>query len=195
MNQILLYTHPMLRQVAETVSIDDPDLDQIVSTLSKMVEGKNEIGLAANQIGILKSLAVCDMDVADDMDEEGNRQNPDVKFPFAIINPVITVYSDEKETGKEGCLSFPKMFLQIERSTEIKVEYDVISSGMFGKHKFKHVKNTVRGFLARVLQHEIDHMNGILFIDHIHDSKKFIIKNKLQTIKKRAAKQQKNMKL
>jgi len=113
----------------------------------------NGIGLAANQVGINKRIVVVDISL------KGEKK----VLPIALINPIITYQSKKKQIAEEGCLSFPGFFDKISRSVSIEVEYYDING--------KKQKILAEGLLARVLQHEIDHINGITFIERMKINK------------------------
>lgn len=123
-------------------SIKNGELGSLISDMRKAMVDNNGVGLAANQVGKDLSIFVIDKKLS----EENN-------VPDAFINPKITEYSKESDETEEGCLSIPGFWKQIKRSKKIKIKA-INENG--NKVKFK-----ARGFLARVLQHETDHLNGI----------------------------------
>ena len=145
-NLPLIY-HPnsLLRQVSKPLELEEIQSDeftQLILDMEKTMEENKGVGLAAVQIGKLLRLTVIQTD-------EGL---------LPLINPEIIKKSWRKELGEEGCLSIPKVYGMIKRSKDIEVK----SVGLDGKP----IQFKAHGFFARVIQHEIDHMNGILFIDH-----------------------------
>lgn len=142
--KIVTYPNPILEK--RTKKIKDPLAPEIQKLIKKMVATMEEnegAGLAAPQIG--ESLRVCTIQYGGEI--------------FAMINPKITSYSREKEIGEEGCLSFPRQFFPIKRSKKIKVRY-VDEEG-------KEIKKKAEDLLARIIQHETDHLDGILFIERL----------------------------
>ena len=118
------------------------------------------LGLAANQVGLSSGLFVINMSI---QKEERN--------PIVIINPTITA-SEDKEIGEEGCLSIPDIFTEVERAQRVEVKgYDL---------KGDEVRYEAEGFLARAFQHEMDHLNGILFWDNLGKVKRDILKRKFR---------------
>ncbi len=118
------------------------------------------LGLAANQVGLSSDLFVINISI---QKEERN--------PIVIINPTITV-SEDKEMGEEGCLSIPDIFTEVERAQRVEVKgYDL---------KGDEVRYEAEGFLARAFQHEMDHLNGILFWDNLGKVKRDILKRKFR---------------
>ncbi len=157
---------PRLKQIAKTVSKVD---DAIRKTLADMLETmyiNDGIGLAATQVGIDKRLMV--MDLRDGPNEEPN--------PFKMVNPEIIETSDQTKDAEEGCVSLPYQYAKVRRSTEITVQYLDES----GNEK----KLTAHGLRAACIQHEIDHLDGILFIDRISSLKRNMIIRRLMKEKK-----------
>ena len=166
---ILVAPHPTLAKKAEDVA---EVTDEIRETLDNMLETMYKapgIGLAANQVGILKRMIV--VDVANPEEEK--------PAPIKLINPVITQSSDDLSTYQEGCLSVPTFYEEVERPEKITVEY-LDENGQ--KQSLK-----AEGLLATCIQHEIDHLNGVLFVDHLSRLKKNMIVKKLNKLKKQGA--------
>ncbi len=146
---ILKYPHKILRQRAKKVKDPlDPKIQQLIKGMLKTLRSANGLGLAAPQVG--HSLRLC---VIDDKSNSTNQEN---NF-YVLINPVITTYSKTQIIFQEGCLSFPDKFFSIRRPEKIKVRF-LDKNG-------KNCKMKADGILARTIQHEIDHLNGILIID------------------------------
>lgn len=146
---ILILPDPVLRQVARPVErIDDRIRELARDMLETMYEAPG-IGLAAPQVGVLERLVVCD--VASDEEAE--------PAPMALVNPVIIARSEETKVYEEGCLSIPDYTEEVTRPAEVTVRYLNLS----GEEKEIHAG----GLLAVCLQHEIDHLDGVLFIDHL----------------------------
>ncbi len=160
--KIVKYPNPILKKKLKLVVNFGLQLKSTIRDMFESMYTYNGIGLAANQVGI--DLAVVIVDIS-----KVEKQT----IPLALINPVITMYSDEKELKEEGCLSFPGYYDRVNRSKYLEVSYYDIN----GKpHKLQ-----AEGLLARVLQHEIDHINGINFIQRMTLKKqaKFYILYKL----------------
>ncbi len=133
------------------------------ATIYTMQDNKG-LGLAANQVGIQKRFFAIDMSYFDV-----------VKPPMVIVNPKITELSDNNIFGEEGCLSFPGLFQEIERPDRAIVQGLDIDGN--------EITIEANGFVARVMQHEFDHLNGKLFIDHLSKIKRSLIRGKLKKIK------------
>jgi peptide deformylase len=167
---------PVLREPASPF----PGVDDAVRGLGQdMVETMREekgVGLAAQQIGLTDAICVVEVPPEIDVDEEGNRLNPDQEMPMVLLNPEILERSDESWILEEGCLSFPGILANIERPVVVKLRY-------------LHVSGEVRetrlvGFVARVVQHEVDHLNGVLFTDRMTHVKKVALAGKLKRMRK-----------
>ncbi|MCE5305284.1 peptide deformylase [bacterium] len=159
--------HPILNK--PTKYIDEID-DQIINLANNMLETLhntgNGIGLAANQVGESKSLIVIDLSEAKDY--KGAK-------PIVMINPSIESFSDEMIEYEEGCLSIPDFYENLMRPAAIQVQYYDL--------KGKEYNISTDALLARVMQHEIDHLNGILFYQRLSKLKLTLAKNKLNKIK------------
>ncbi|GIV19078.1 MAG: peptide deformylase [Armatimonadota bacterium] len=143
---IVKYPDPILRQVAEPVKRITPEIRQLVSFMRKAMSDANGIGLAAPQVGVsIRLLLYTDM---------SDEQNPQV---HALINPVILKMSGEQIEPPEGCLSLPGLMGNVRRAQTIWVK----AVNLQGKT----IKFKAEGLTARVIQHEVDHLDGILFID------------------------------
>ncbi len=140
---IVIYPHPILRQKTEDIKDPTkPEIQQLIQSMLITMKNNNGLGLAAPQINQAKNLCVIDF------------QNK----IYILINPKITFFSREKNRAEEGCLSFPGKFLNVKRSNKISLQYLTVS----GKRK----KLMAEGMLARIIQHEVDHLQGKLFIDY-----------------------------
>lgn len=152
---IVHYGSPVLRKQAVFVPAVTKDLRRLAVDMLETMYAAKGVGLAAQQVGRLES--VCVIDVPADCDEEPDRSfNAAVPMPLVMFNPSIVSTSGEQE-GDEGCLSFPKIGCKVKRPAETTAAYTDID----GVHK----TITVRGFLARAVLHETDHLAGVLFID------------------------------
>ena len=144
--EIVKEPNKILRQKLTAVKKITPAIKELIAEMRlKMVEAEG-IGLAANQVGKNLQIFVIDKKLAEDN-----------KVPDAFINPEISEYSREKDEMEEGCLSIPEYFVSVSRSKKVKIKA-LDKNGQ--KIRFK-----ARGFLARVLQHETDHLNGLLIKD------------------------------
>ncbi len=164
--QIIVAPDSRLNQISKKVDIIDVS---ITSTLDQMLEcmyQNNGIGLAAPQVGVLKRLVVIDCS-----------DNKDKKKPLKLINPEIIKLSKNVSEFEEGCLSLPSQYAKVSRPSEITLKYKNIE-GLTCEREFI-------GLEATCIQHEIDHLDGKLFVDHISKLKKNIIIKKLKKFKKK----------
>ena len=164
MMPIRIYGDPVLRKTASQVEVFDEELGKFVEEMTEIMLEADGVGLAANQVGELRQVAV--------IDTTGGEQPP-----LVLVNPVITGRSEEIAESDEGCLSIPGISLPVRRPAEVSVE----AVDQYGKpYRIKDAS----GLLARALQHEIDHLNGILFIDHVSALQRTMISGKLKKLVK-----------
>ena len=162
---IIIEPDPILRKKSDSLEKVDDELRSLMDDMLETMYSAPGIGLAAVQIGILKRIIVIDVSKEDQKKE-----------PLFLVNPKITFKSQKISTYEEGCLSLPGYFAEIERPAECHVEY----IGYDGKNK----NLKAEGILSTCIQHEIDHLNGILFIDYLSKLKKDMIIKKLIKQKK-----------
>lgn len=166
---IYTYGQPVLRKVAQDIDANYPELDKLIENMWDTLASSEGIGLAAPQIGLDIRLVVIDLDVLkEDMPEyEGLRR--------VYINPHILEMDDsETSSSEEGCLSLPAIHEKVVRPTRIHVQYQ---DEQFNSHD-----EWVDGYLARVMQHEFDHLEGKMFIDRLTPLRKQLIKSKLRSL-------------
>lgn len=147
--EIRLFGDPVLRQRAQEVVDFDPKLQKLATDMLETMRDAPGVGLAAPQVGVLKRLFTWEVDERDG----------------AVVNPVVTDTSEDVAEDDEGCLSFPGLFYPLARPLRVEVTWQDLS----GDER----QTQLEGFDARVWLHEIDHLNGVLFIDHLaaHDRK------------------------
>jgi peptide deformylase len=165
---ITLIGDKILRRKVKKVSDIDVETVELIKNMFKTMRNANGIGLAANQVGADKSIIVCDVSVV----EEYKKLKP-----MIFINPEIIYRSEEKIVMEEGCLSIPDIRCEIERPREIVLKYK--------DTEMKEHEIEASELLARVIQHEFDHLNGILFTDLVDQSEKKKLKKPLNLIKNR----------
>ncbi|MBR1916150.1 MAG: peptide deformylase [Alphaproteobacteria bacterium] len=170
------YPDPILHQKAEVVSKIDDELRLFLDDMLETMYTDHGVGLAAPQVGVSKRMIVIDAEQKED--EEGHHQKGN---PIALINPEIIYTSEETIFFCEGCLSIPEQRADVERFQKIKVRYQDTTGAV------KEIE--AEDYLAVVLQHEIDHLDGILYIDHLSRLKRNMLLKKLE--KARAAKNEK----
>ena len=161
---ILIHPDKRLRKTAEPVSTFDAELAQTVEDMFDTMYKAQGIGLAATQVDIHRRIVVMDIPENPDFPEAPSGKH-------AFINPEIIQHNEETAMGQEGCLSIPNQYADVERFTEITYRYQDIE-GNSHEHQ-------ATGLLCVCMQHEIDHLNGVLFIDHLSRLKRERIEKKL----------------
>ena len=157
--KILKFPDQDLRIKAKPVETFDEELKTLTDDMFETMHSVNGIGLAATQIGVAKQVAVIDI-------------SPEKNEPLVIVNPAIQILDPTKtEDYDEGCLSVPGFFEKISRPSDIKLTYQDLNG------KKQEIKP--EGLLTKVVQHELDHLNGRLFVDHISELKRRRIRNKI----------------
>ena len=166
---IYIYGQPVLRKVAEDIPADMPGLADLIKDMFETLAESDGIGLAAPQVGKAIRVVVIDLDViSDDLPEYKG-------FRKAYVNPHILEYDEAKtETMEEGCLSLPGIHETVTRPTRIRVSY--LDDALQPHEEW------VEGYLARVMQHEFDHLEGKVFVDRISPLRKQLVKSKLRAI-------------
>ena len=165
---IVLLPDAVLRKKSEPIERFDDELAKFAADMTETMYDAPGIGLAAVQVGVLRQMLVVDVS----KDEEN-------KKPEVFINPEIVEESDERSVYEEGCLSIPDYYAEIERPAAIKVKYYDLS----GKEQFIEAD----GLMATCLQHEIDHLNGVLFIDYLSKLKQNMVIKKFTKMAKQQA--------
>lgn len=165
---IYLYGHPVLRKVSEPVESADAELKTLLDNMFEAMYNSDGVGLAAPQIGINKRIVVIDgSPVAESFPEcEGTK--------MALINPEIEILDGETVSRTEGCLSLPGIAEDVKRVEHLRLRWH-------DENMVQHEKEFT-GFIARIIQHECDHLDGKVFIDHISPARKLLIKRKLNSI-------------
>lgn len=146
--QIITYPHPTLRHKSQPIKRVDAELRQIVSQMFELMYSSRGIGLAANQVDLPLRLFVMNLEGEPGKGEE-----------FAFINPVIT-HPKGSESKEEGCLSLPELYADVVRPKRVRVQ----AYGLDGRE----IQAEVDGLFARCIQHEVDHLDGVLFIDRVN---------------------------
>jgi peptide deformylase len=153
---------PVLREMAEPVTEVTDELRRLIEDLFDTMYAEEGVGLAAPQVGVRQRVIVVDP------------REPDV-IPFALINPEVTEVSEDLERGEEGCLSIPGLKEIVERPAAVRVE------GL--NRDGERVSLEADGLLARILQHEVDHLDGILFVDRVSPLKRKLLLSKWQKVR------------
>lgn len=165
-----IFGQPVLRKQAEDITADYPDLQTLISNMFETLRAADGVGLAAPQIGLPIRVVVVDLDCL-------SEDEPQYKgFLRPYINGHIVEQSEEKSDFEEGCLSLPGIHEKVRRPSRVRVQY---MDADFQPHD-----EWVEGMEARVLQHEFDHLEGQLFIDHVSPLRKQMMKRRLQAMAK-----------
>ncbi len=165
LRKILIEPDPILRKKCDPLETVNAETKKLMDDMLETMYAAPGIGLAAVQIGILKRLVVIDIS-----------KEKDQKKPLFLVNPEIISQSNEKSVYEEGCLSLPGQFAEVERPAECVVKYVDYNGNL------KELK--ADGLLATCIQHEVDHLNGVLFIDYLSKLKRDMIIKKLVKHKK-----------
>jgi len=154
--KIFYANDPKLRQKAKKVKDFGPHLKKLADDMLETMRQANGLGLAGPQIGVMQRIFV--VEIPEDSEDPNRGQS------YAIVNPEFTQLSPEMEEGQEGCLSIPNWYGLVNRHQWVQVK----AKDVYGRN----IKLNADGLLARAFQHEYDHLNGVLFIDHISDKEK-----------------------
>jgi peptide deformylase len=168
LREIIKLPDPRLRQVSEPVAKITDEVKALVADMYETMYDAPGIGLAAIQVGVPQRLVTLDL---------ARKDEP--RQPQVIVNPEIVWSADERSIYEEGCLSIPEFYEEVERPAQVKVRYTDLDGN---PHEVE-----ANGLLATCLQHEIDHLNGVLFIDHISRLKRERIIKKFAKAAKREA--------
>ena len=165
---VYMYGHPVLRETATDVTADYPKLDELIANMFETMYHSEGVGLAAPQIGLSKRLVVIDgSPVAEVFPECADTK-------MVLINPEVEVLDGDPVSRAEGCLSLPGLSEDVKRVEHIRLRW---LDENFNSHD-----QEFSGFIARIIQHECDHLQGHVFIDHISAIRKQLIKRKLNNI-------------
>ncbi|HYA88481.1 MAG TPA: peptide deformylase [Nitrospirota bacterium] len=164
--EIRIYPDPVLRNKTARVEKIDSSLDRLIEDMVETMHAAPGVGLAANQVGVALQLAVIDL---------SSRENEEQRHPLlVIINPEV-LSMEGSITEEEGCLSIPDYVEKVKRAVRVKVRAQDRTGKLF--------EIEADGLLAKALQHEIDHLNGQLFVDHLSPLKKNIFRRRFKKVK------------
>jgi peptide deformylase len=176
---ILEYGDPILRAKGKPIDNIDDRIRELAANMIETMHAANGVGLAAQQVGEALQLTVLDISLVEDRPStlmvDGKDVDPKAAMPLVLINPEIELHG-ATETGVEGCLSFPEITGDIERANAVIVRAQTLESGT--------IEIEASGFLARAIQHEGDHLNGILFIDRMNSAAKAALSSRLKRLQK-----------
>ena len=176
---IIAYGDPVLKREGDEIDKDYPDLKGLLENMYETMYAASGVGLAAPQIG--KSIRIFIVDGSpfaedDDGEEPDHRAEGMEKFKKVFINPIIEEENGDEWGFNEGCLSIPTIREEVFRKEEIVVSYY--------NENWELKEETFKGYAARIIQHEYDHLDGVLFTDHLSPLKKRLLNKKLQNISK-----------
>lgn len=176
---IVKYGSPVLRAKGRRIDNIDDRIRELAADMLDTMEAANGVGLAAQQVGKALLLTVMDVSQVEDRPStlklNGKEVDPAEAMPLILLNPALALAGD-KIAASEGCLSFPDITADIERALGVRVEGQDLEG--------KSLEIEATGLLARVLQHEVDHLNGILFIDRMSSAAKVAVASKLKRLEK-----------
>ena len=176
---ILEYGDPILRAKGKPIDNIDNRIRELAANMIETMHAANGVGLAAQQVGEALQLTVLDVSLVEDrpsrLKVDGKEIDPKAAMPLVLINPEIELRG-ATETGVEGCLSFPEITGDIERATSVIVRAQTLESST--------IEIEATGFLSRAIQHEGDHLNGILFIDRMNSAAKAALSSRLKRLQK-----------
>ena len=177
--QILEYGDPILRAKGKPIENIDDRIRELAANMIETMHAANGVGLAAQQIGEALQLTVLDVSLVEDRPStlklDGRDVDPKAAMPLVLINPEIELRG-ANEVGVEGCLSFPEITGDIDRSRSVIVRAQTLEG--------RTIEIQASGFLARAIQHEGDHLNGILFIDRMNSAAKAVLSSRLKRLQK-----------
>ena len=179
--EIVKFGHPVLREKGQRIDRLDAELQQFAADMVQTMYVADGVGLAAQQVGRAVLLTVIDVRASDQPSAllvNGQPQNLNEWMPLVLLNPVLSQPTGEV-TGTEGCLSFPEIHAPIRRAATVTVRANHLDG--------RELNFTATGLLARALQHELDHLNGILFVDRMDAATKASLAGKLKKLQKETA--------
>jgi peptide deformylase len=183
--EIVKYGHPVLREKGRRVDAITPQLRKLAEDMLETMRANEGVGLAAQQVGSALQLTVIDVREAKDRPSmlwiEGRQRQPDEFMPLVLVNPLVTKLGAQTVVGREGCLSFPEISAEIERAARVRVEAVSLDNAP--------LRLDCEGLLARVVQHEVDHLNGILFVDRMDAATRASLSGRLKRLHKQTKQQ------
>ncbi len=176
---IVRYGHPVLRAKGRRIETIDDQVRKLAANMIETMHEANGVGLAAQQIGQALQLTVVDVAGAEDQESalrlNGLEVDASESMPLVLLNPVVEL-GQETEVALEGCLSFPEITGDIRRAMMVKVRAESLQG--------EPLEIEASGLLARALQHEVDHLNGVLFIDRMSAATKVALRSRLKRLQK-----------
>jgi peptide deformylase len=178
------YGDPILRAKGKRIEEVDERIRSLAADMLETMHAANGVGLAAQQVGAALQLTVLDVSQVEDRPSmlklNGKEVDPATAMPLVLLNPKVRLH-EEMDSGNEGCLSFPDINAEIDRAISVEVEAETL--------KGEKVRIEAAGLLSRALQHEVDHLNGILFIDRMSSVAKASLSSRLKRLQRETEKQ------
>ena len=175
--EIVIYGEPVLRAKGKQIEKIDDEILALAADMLETMYDANGVGLAAQQVGQALQMTVIDVSDAENRPSQmwldGEEVDPKEHMPLILINPELQ-FGDELEIGTEGCLSFPEVTAEIQRAAKVKVTAQDLQGNR--------IKFAAAGLLGRAVQHETDHLNGILFIDRMSSAAKASLAGRLKRL-------------
>jgi len=176
---IVKYGTPVLREKGREAKPGDPKMSELAENMIETMRAAHGVGLAAQQVGVPVQLCVVDVAGIEDRPSAMWIDDQEVPIeehmPMILLNPKLK-FSEERESGNEGCLSFPEITAEIVRAQGVKCTATLLDG--------KTIEFEAAGLLARALQHEVDHLNGVLFIDRMNSAAKAGLAGRLKRLQK-----------
>jgi peptide deformylase len=177
---IVQYGHAILRQKGRRIVKVDDAIRELSANMIETMYHAHGLGLAAQQVGETWRLTVIDVrslgtERPSTLVMNGEPQDLEKWMPLTLMNPEVTLLAD-RDVASEGCLSFPEINGDVSRATDIRVKADLLDG--------RHVEFEAGGMLARAIQHEVDHLNGVLFIDRMNSATRASLKGRLKRLKR-----------
>jgi peptide deformylase len=180
---IVKYGNPILRAQGKQIEQTDERIRALAADMLETMRAANGVGLAAQQVGAALQLTVLDISQVEDrpsmMKLNGEEVDPVEAMPLVLLNPRIRL-DEMMSSGNEGCLSFPDITAEIDRAVSVEVEANTLEG--------ETIRIEAAGLLARALQHEVDHLNGILFIDRMSSVTKASLASRLKRLQRETLK-------
>jgi peptide deformylase len=177
--EIVKYADPILRAKGKYVERVTDEVRELAANMLETMRAANGVGLAAQQVGMPLQLAIIDVSNVEDrpstLEIGGRLQELEEWMPMVLLNPQLEL-APETEIGVEGCLSFPELTADIERASAVTARARMLDGG--------DIEFSATGLLARALQHEVDHLNGILFIDRMSSAVRASLAGRLKRMQK-----------
>ena len=173
------YGDAILRAKGKRIETVDEHIRALAENMLETMHAANGVGLAAQQVGEALQLTVLDVSQVEDrpstMTMNGEPLEIGAAMPLVLLNPTLRL-GEEEDSGSEGCLSFPDITAEIDRATSVELEAETLEG--------EKIRIEASGLLSRALQHEVDHLNGILFIDRMSSAAKASVASKLKRLQK-----------